>query len=192
MKEVYGSVNSGNGSDPASLPKLGEIYDLLRRGRHLTRKDSDVFHHLDEREDDYRKLFDQLGYDLVRHDKDFFYFQKDDYISNYGKRFAAFVFVVIDYYADQGYFPEDVLTDETFRIDEKPFVNHDKRRYREVLEKVGIDFDEPSPYDRLLSDLERFGFAERDGRFHFSFRKPIYRFLDLAKDLSEAAGEEEQ
>ncbi len=174
-----------------SLPKLDDIYELLRKGRHITRQESEVFHHLEQHEQAYRELFSQLGYELTRHEKDFFYFQKSEHLSNYGRKFAAFVFVIIDYYADRGRFPEDLLTQETFKIDEKPFVNHEKRRYRDVLEKAGIDFDEPRPFDRLLSDLERFGFVERDGVYHFRFRKPIYRFLDLAEDIATQAAKEE-
>jgi hypothetical protein len=105
---------------PFALPHLGEIFDVLRRGRH--------FHH--------------LGFRLVVHQRDFFYFRGKDSLSPQASRMAVFVFILIESLADQGEPVVDTLMTRTFTIADLPHLKG--ARYRAYLQEAG-----PSDEDEL-------------------------------------------
>ena len=76
---------TANGSDPSlsrstevpmnDLPHLGEIFDRFKRGCHLGPDDEPFYSALTARYDDYAAYFAPLGLQLVRHEREFFYFE---------------------------------------------------------------------------------------------------------------------
>lgn len=68
-------------SSPFDLPLLEEIFDALRRGRHLCAADGKPYWALRENLEAYQDLFHHLGFRLQVHQRDFFYFRGKDSLS---------------------------------------------------------------------------------------------------------------
>lgn len=164
-----------SGADPFELPRLREVFDALRRRRHLCPDDGDLYWALRDHRDAYAALFGRLGFQLVAHARDFFYFRGEGNISDAGTRMALFVFVLVEALADQGAAVEEALLTRTFAASELPHLGSE--RYRAYLREAGVEGEEG--LEAVVRNLERFGFARRLGEGRFQFRPPVYRFLDL-------------
>jgi len=173
------------------LPHLSEIFDVLRRGRHLCAADGKLYRALRENLDAYLDLFHHLGFRLQVHQRDFFYFRGRDSLSPQASRMAVFVFILIESLSDQGEPVVDTMMTRTFSIPELPHLK--SARYRAYLKEAGTTSD-----DDLLGivrQLERFGFIKRQSDDSFTFRTPAYRFFDLCIEIlgqDEAKTPEEQ
>ena len=75
-------------------PKLEEAFRLLKRGRHICRDDIHVFRDLKQHQETYEQLFRALGFELIYHSHDFFYFQGDNHYRTKGLEQAT-LFVLI-------------------------------------------------------------------------------------------------
>ena len=73
------------------LPHMAEVFEALRRGKHISLKDGDIYHALKKHEGVYEQLFSKLGFKLVHHARDFFYFLDlcMDMAANAGKTEAS-------------------------------------------------------------------------------------------------------
>jgi len=60
------------------LPHLGEIFDRLKRGSHLGPDDEPLYSALTADPDAYVRYFAPLGLQLVRHEREFFYFEPEN------------------------------------------------------------------------------------------------------------------
>ena len=80
---------------PYDLPYLDEIFDQLRRGRHLCAADGKLYRALRENLEAFQELFHHLGFRLKVHQRDFFYFRGKDSLSPQASRMAVFVFILI-------------------------------------------------------------------------------------------------
>lgn len=175
--------------DPFDLPRLEEVFDALRRGRHLCPEDGDLYWALRDHHAAYADLFGRLGFRLEAHPRDFFYFRGEGGLSDVGARMALFLFVLVEALADQGAPVEEALLTRTFAVPELPHLGSE--RYRAYLREAGVEGEEG--LEGVVRNLERFGFARRLGEGGFRFRPPAYRFLDLclaALADAPAAGEE--
>ncbi len=54
------------------LPCLAEVFEALRRGKHIAARDGELFHALKQHESQHEALFTKLGFKLVHHARDFF------------------------------------------------------------------------------------------------------------------------
>jgi chromosome condensin MukBEF MukE localization factor len=86
------------------LSHLQEVFDRLRRGWHLSPDDEPAFSAVAMQPDAYAEYFAPLGIKLVRHPRDFFYFEPEsgETVAETLPRIAVFSFILIDYAADQG------------------------------------------------------------------------------------------
>jgi hypothetical protein len=173
--------------NPFALPRLKEVFEALRRGRHLCPEDGDLYWALRDHHEAFRDLFAHLGFRLEAHPRDFFYFAGEGGLSDASSRMALFAFILIEALADQGAAVEESLMTRTFSLPELP---HRKgERYRAYLKEAGVEGEEG--LDGILRNLERFGFAHRTGKTSFRFRPPAYRFLDLCHQVLAEEREEE-
>ena len=80
------------------LPHLASIFDRLKRGCHLGPDDEPEFSALSARPEDYADYFAGIGLTLVRHERDFFYFEPDnpEAVPDTLPRIAVFSYIIID------------------------------------------------------------------------------------------------
>jgi len=166
-------------SSPFALPLLDEIFNELRRGRHICAADGKVYWALRDNLDAFQDLFGRLGFRLQAHQRDFFYFRGQDSLSQQASRMAVFVFILIESLSDQGETVVDTLMTRTFSIVDLPHFK--STRYRAYLKEAGIS--EEDDLLNLLRQLERFGFIQRNADNSFNFRAPAYRFFDVSIEI---------
>ncbi len=176
---------SDNEKQIVNLPDLEQVFEALRRGRHICMSDGHLYSALKSHAEDFTALFAQLGFELVRHPRDFFYFVDRSNFTDMSARMAVFMFILIEDIADRGDPVEETLMSRHFRYADLPHLAG--QRYRQLMREAGMT--EPGNVENLVQAMERFGFVERLADESFSFRAPSYRFLDLCMDLAPAASE---
>ena len=166
-------------TSPFDLPHLREIFDALRRGRHLCAADGKLYWALRDNLDAYLNLFHHLGFHLQVHGRDFFYFRGRDSLSPQASRMAVFVFILIEALSDQGESVVDSLMTRTFAVPDLPHLK--SARYRTYLKEAGAQNEDD--LRTILRQLDRFGFIQRHTDDTFSFRTPAYRFFDVCVEI---------
>src|SRR5258705_13613860 len=83
------------------LANLTNIFDRLKRGYHLGPDDEPEFSALCARFGEYAAYFAALGMVLVRHEREFFYFEPDnpETVPDTLPRIAVFSYIIIDHAA---------------------------------------------------------------------------------------------
>jgi hypothetical protein len=186
--------NAGKPSNQAmgTLPHLRGVFEALRQGRHLSLADGLLYQSLEDDREVFSNLFEQLGFELKKHRRDFYYFCSPNTMSERSERIAVFMFILIEWITDQGNNIEEALMSQQFISDELPHLT--TLRYRDILAQLGIlDSD---GLDTIVTNMIRMGFAERVNEKVFAFRCPVYRFLDICQDIAcsqtqDGPGEEE-
>ncbi len=169
--------------DPWDLPLLGEVFQELRRGYHICPEDGRLHRVLRRHLDDFTRLFAALGFRLEAHARDFFYFHGTGALSDRSERMAVFLFILIEWLADQGLLVEQELLTRRFPIADLPHLRVE--RYAACMKEAGLQGE--AGIAEVLRALERFGFAERLGQEAFRFRPAVLRFADLCHQVLERA-----
>ncbi|MDY0223457.1 MAG: hypothetical protein RBR67_20225 [Desulfobacterium sp.] len=163
---------------PFDLPDLAVVFDELRKGRHICVEDGDLYRSLLMEYESFRELFHYLGFTLVRHPRDFFYFRSDLGFTTVARRMAVFMFILIEHLANEGRSVEEALTSGYIAIDTLP--HETSKRFRRYMDEAGITVE------KSINTLTRHGFAEYSGGSKFRFRSPVYRFIDLCLTVMSA------
>jgi len=167
------------------LPCLAQIFDALRKGQHLCHRQGRLFQELRKRADEYKALFAELGFELVHHPRDFFYFHDTENFTPLAQKMALFVFILVEDLADKGQPVERALFGGPIRFADLP--HFQAERYQQLMREVDV----PTPADlvKLVKSMERYGFTScREREDEFRFEIPSYRFLDLCVQFVEQAG----
>jgi hypothetical protein len=162
------------------LPGLREIFEALRLGRHICQPDGRIYNQLNENYDAYNALFAQLGFDLKKHRRDFYYFHSPNSMSGQSEKMAVFMFILIEHIADKGHNIEETLMNQQFAYNQLPHLKN--ARYKNIMNQLDV-LDEDGLID-IVANMDRTGFAEHLNDSSFAFRSPIYRFLDICQDIS--------
>jgi hypothetical protein len=165
------------------LPRLAEVFEALRRGRHLGLRDGDLFHALKQHAPQFEALFDRLGFKLVHHPRDFFYFLDTANFTDLSARIAVFLFILIEHLADQGEAVEETILTRRFAYAGLPHLQGE--RYLAYMREAGVT--SPDDLCAIVRTMERFGFARRMDGETFCFDSPVYRFLDLCLEMARQA-----
>lgn len=165
------------------LPHMAEVFEALRRGKHISMKDGDLFHALEKHEAVYEQLFSKLGFKLVHHARDFFYFLDTSNFTDLSSKIAVFMFILVEHLADQGDMVEDTVMTRRFTYNDLPHLHGE--RYQTYMREAGVT--SPEDLAAIVRTMERFGFARRTDAETFCFDVPIYRFLDLCMDMASQA-----
>ncbi len=169
------------------LPHLHEVFDLLKRGRHLSVEDEPMFSALSARFDDYATYFQAIGLKLVSHERGFFFFEPDepDKVPDTLPRIAVFAYILIDHAANQGQPIEDFLLGQNFLVSALPHFTLD--RYRTLLRQVEVE--DTTDLRQVLNHLERYGWLQwlDDNEDEFRFLRPLHRVFDQCIALSNQA-----
>ena len=166
---------------------MAEVFEALRRGKHVSLKDGDIFHALKKHEGVYEQLFSKLGFKLIRHARDFFYFLDTSNFTDLSGRIAVFMFILVEYLADQGDTVEDTVMTRRFAYRDLPHLHGE--RYQTYMREAGVTT--PEDLAAIVRTMERFGFTRRMDAETFCFDVPIYRFLDLCMDMAAKTGKDE-
>src|SRR5437588_12999716 len=121
------------------LPHLAKIFDRLKRGSHLGPDDEPEFSMLSSpRFDDYVTYFGAIGLKLVRHEREFFYFEPDnpETVPDTLPRIAVFSYIMIDSAANQGRPIEEFIFGQNFLVTALPHFTLD--RYTALLRQVDV------------------------------------------------------
>lgn len=165
------------------LPHLDKIFEALRRGKHITARDGDIFYALKKNEAAFESLFEALGFRMLHHARDFFYFHDASNFTNLSARIAVFMFIMVEHLADQGEAVEETVMTRRFSYQDMPHLQGD--RYSAYMREAGVET--PDDLAAVVLTMERFGFARRIDSQTFSFDTPIYRFLDLCMEMAASA-----
>ena len=168
-----------------SLPHLAQIFDRLRRGYHLGPDDEPEFSALKKRFDDYAAQFEALGLTLVRHEREFFYFEPDnaENVPETLPRIAVFSFILIDHAANQGRPIEEFVFGQNFMLATLPHFTLD--RYAALLRQV--DVHDLNGLKTVLDFMKRIGWVKWLGAEEFRFLRPFHRVFSKCLELSQAA-----
>lgn len=157
-----------------NLEKLEEIFRELSRGRHLSAADGDLFAALEKYPTEYQALFKKLGFELVCDARGFYYFFGARATANNVNRLALFLYILIDWLADNGEGITAALAGKSFNLNELPHLSSE--RYRSYLSHVGIAT--PADLAETIRTMENFGFLAQTGDGTFRLLPPAHRIVD--------------
>ena len=164
------------------LPNLPDIFTQLTRGAHLSPEDEPGFSALSANFPAYAEYFGALGFQLIRHEREFFYFapQDPEKISDTLPRIAVFAYILVDHAANQGHAIEDYVLGRNFLASALPHFSLE--RYSALLRQV--DVLEAADLKLILNQLERLGWLKWLGPDEFRFLRPFHRVFDKCLELS--------
>jgi hypothetical protein len=167
------------------LPHLTSIFDRLKRGYHLGPDDEPEFSALCGRSGDYAAYFAAIGLKLVRHEREFFYFEPDnpETVPDTLPRIAVFSYIMIDYAANQGRPMEEFIFGQNFLVTALPHFTLD--RYTALLRQVDVH-DLPD-LRTLLKHMERIGWIKWLDEDEFRFLRPFHRVFSKCLEIADAA-----
>jgi len=172
----------------SALPYLKDIFDRLKRGSHLSPEDEPLFSALAGNFQAYADYFAPLGMVLVRHEREFFYFEPDNQ-ENVPKtlpKIAVFSYILVDFAANQGRSIEEFIMGQNFLASKMPHFSLD--RYAALLRQVEV-YD-PAELHDILNNMERIGWVKWLGPDEFRFLRPFHRVFSKCWELSQTAGNE--
>jgi hypothetical protein len=167
----------------SELPHLQEIFDRLRLGYHLSPEDEPAFSAVAANSEDYAAYFAPLGLTLVRHPREFFYFEPDpgESVTKVLARISVFSFILIDHAANQGRPIEEFLLSQHFLISKLPHFTLD--RYAALLRQMEVE--DIADLRQIVWNMERFGWVKFvGGEEEFRFLRPFHRVFDKCLELS--------
>jgi hypothetical protein len=163
------------------LPYLPDIFGQLTRGSHLSPEDEPFFSALTADFTAYAEFFKALGFELIRHEREFFYFAPADpeKIPETLPRIAVFAYILVDYAANQGEAVEEYILGHNFLVSALPHFSTE--RYQVLLRQV--DVHDWADLQRVLDHLERLGWLKWLGSDEFRFLRPFHRVFDKCLEL---------
>ena len=169
----------------SELPNLEELFQKLRTGYHLSPEDEPLFSAVANSYDAYAAYFTPLGIHLVRHPRDFFYFEPDnnETMRDTLPRIAVFSFILVDHIANAGRPIEEFLLAEHFLVSKLPHLSLD--RYVALLRQVEVE--DVAGLRHILKNMERLGWVKFLGDDEFRFLRPFHRVFDKCLELSQKA-----
>jgi len=164
------------------LPYLADIFNHLTRGCHLSPEDEPFFSALSADFPAYEEYFGALGFQLIRHDREFCYFAPTDpeKVPETLPRIAVFAYILVDHAANQGRPIEEFILGHNFLVSTLPHFSLE--RYAALLRQVEVL--DAADLKRVLDHLERLGWLKWLGPDEFRFLRPFHRVFDKCLELS--------
>ena len=119
-----------------ALPHLSTLFTQLTRGCHLSPEDEPCFSALSADFGAYAEYFEPLGFQLIRHEREFFFFAPSDpeKVPETLPRIAVFAFILVDHAANQGQPIEEFILGRNFLLSALPHFSLE--RYSALLRQV--------------------------------------------------------
>lgn len=149
----------------------------------MSPEDEPAFSALSAEVDAYTRYFEPLGLKLVRHPREFFYFEPEgsEGLAETLPRIAIFSYILVDHAANSGLPVEEYLLSQPFLISKLPHFSLD--RYVSLLRQVEIE--DAQGLRLVLKSMERIGWVKFLGEDEFKLLRPFHRLLDQCLALSE-------
>jgi chromosome condensin MukBEF MukE localization factor len=169
------------------LLHLGDIFDRLKRGAHLGPDDEPLFSALVDRYTAYAAYFAPLGLQLIRHEREFFYFEPEnaDTIPDTLPRIAIFSYILVDFAANQGRPIEEFIFGQNFLISALPHFGFD--RYAALLRQVEVH--DSGDVETILKHMDRIGWVKILGPDEFRFLKPFHRVFSRCIEIAQSTSQ---
>jgi hypothetical protein len=159
---------------------LPELFDKLRSGRHLSADDGPLYMALRVEYASYRALFTAVGFDLIEHERQFYYFRSTEELGKEATQLAVFFFVLVEAWGDAGKDLAATAFDPAgHAVPDMPHLRRDS--WRRCMAEAGVGTDEELA--RVVQRMDRLGFVERIAEDRFRFRPPAWRFFDLCLEV---------
>lgn len=170
----------------SELLYLQETFEQLRKGHHLSVEDEPAFSAVRMNYDAYAQYFAPLGFTLVRHERDFFYFEPKTTDTSPATlaHIAVFSYILIDDAANQGKPIEEFVFTTHFLISRLPHLSLD--RYTTLLRQIGV-LPDPAGLRSILTKMNGLGWVKLLDGEEFKFLRPFHRMFDKCRELSAAA-----
>jgi len=166
------------------LPHLSDIFQKLRGGKHLCADDGPLFIALNAHYERFAAFFKAIGFDLVKHERGFCYFQAEAELGKEASQLAVFFFVLMEAWGDAGKDVEETaFALSGHRCSELPHLSRES--WRQCMAEAGIE--DKNKMIGLIRRMERYGFTEWLDDDSFRFRTPAWRFFDLCNDIAKEA-----
>lgn len=171
-------------------PHLSSIFDHLKRGCHIGPEDEPEFSALaSPRFEEYQAYFAALGFNMVRHEREFFYFEPEnpEAVPDTLPRIAVFSYIMIDHASNQGRSIEEYIFGQNFLVTALPHFSFD--RYMALLRQVEVH--DLGDLKGVLNRMEQIGWVKVKGMGvdEFRFLRPFHRVFSKCLELSAAANE---
>jgi len=175
------------------LPFLARIFDHLKRGCHLGPDDEPEFSALaSPRFEEYSNCFGALGFTLVRHEREFFYFEPEnpESVPDTLPRIAVFSYIMIDHASNQGRSIEEFIFGQNFLVTTLPHFTFD--RYTSLLRQVEVH--DSNDLRAVLNRMEQIGWVKIKGlgEDEFRFLRPFHRVFSKCLELSDPDSKREE
>jgi hypothetical protein len=167
------------------LPHLTTLFERLRRGYHVGPDDEPEFSTLCARFDEYASYFGALGLALIRHEREFFYFEPEnaETIPETLPRIMTFSYIMIDHAANQGRSIEEYIFGQNFLVAAVPHFTLD--RYTALLRQVGVH--DVTDLRLVLNNMARIGWLRCLNDDEFRFLRPFHRVFSKCIERAQAA-----
>lgn len=165
------------------LTHLTELFNLFNSGRHLNRStDIALWYELEQKSEQYRHLFSNLGFQLRIDGRGFAWFHDNEVNQNINKQsrhLALLLMVIFDYQADNG---RSLSQFYQWSIDNK-ILNEVYEKHQGLLDAEELDQGE---LVKILENAVRKGFAIQENN-HWRLLPSVYRYLDHFEAITEQA-----
>ena len=157
--------------------KLDSIFQLLSRGKHISIEEGEAWQLLNKSTSEYQEVFRALGFELVSDSRGYFYFHGSNRgLSDGTEKLALFVYVLVDWLADNGdNIIESLLTKE-FEASALPHLTND--RYKGYMSQVSIS--DQKELNSVIKNMSNLGFEKiiEVEPTKFRFLSPVWRMLE--------------
>lgn len=157
--------------------KLDSIFQLLSRGRHISIEEGEVWQLLNNSTSDYQEVFAALGFELVSDSRGYFYFHGSSRgLSDGTEKVALFVYVLVDWLADNGDNILESLFTTDFDANALPHLSNG--RYNGYMSQVSVG--DMKDLNLIIKNMSNLGFAKivEQEPLKFRFLSPIWRMLE--------------
>lgn len=157
--------------------KLDLAFQSLSLGRHITIEDGEVWQLLNKSISEYQTVFSALGFELVSDSRGFFYFHGSSRgLSDGTEKLALFIYVLVDWLADNGKNVIESLFGIEYDADALPHLTND--RYKGYMAQVSVS--DQKELNGIIKKMNNLGFAKITDQEPMKFRllSPIWRMLE--------------
>jgi chromosome condensin MukBEF MukE localization factor len=157
--------------------KLDLAFQSLSLGKHITIEDGEVWQLLNKSIPEYQEVFSALGFELVSDSRGFFYFHGSVRgLSDGTEKLALFVYVLVDWLADNGKNVIESLFSTEYYVDALPHLTND--RYKGYMAQVSVT--DQKELNSVIKKMNNLGFARITDQDPMKFRllSPIWRMLE--------------
>lgn len=169
--------------DLNELAHLAKLFNLFHSGRHLNRlTDAALWFELEQKSEQYKYLFLNLGFDLRIDNRGFAWFHNEETSSNMNKQsrqLALLIMVIFDHQADAG---RSLGQFDEWTINNDLLEQIYKKR-KDVMDAEELD---QGALTKIFESAARKGFVKHENN-NWHLLPSIHRYLDHFKAISEKA-----